>query len=148
MPVLPYERNSKGASVGKLMTSVFWDCVGVFKPLIGSIMPQSCVTQKINQVKTPSSRKLRAGVWRLQDNVPVHTAQVAIAEAYSPGLVPSGFYLFPKMKSYLQCRRFESDNSVIYAVGAQTADFFREGIAKRGHRWSKYIEVQGDYVEK
>ena len=99
----------------------------------------------------------------LQDNAPVHTAQVAVAEAercgfellphapYSPDLAPSDFYLFPKLKSHLRGRRFESDNDVICAVegylGAQTADFFREGIAKLEHRWSKCIEVQGDYVE-
>ena len=115
-------------------------------------------------IKSKRRGKLRAGVLLLQDNAPVHTAQVAVAEAercgfellphapYSPDLAPSDFYLFPKLKSHLRGRRFESDNDVICAVegylGAQTADFFREGIAKLEHRWSKCIEVQGDYVEK
>ena len=33
-------------------------------------------------------------------------------------------------------------------LGVQTAAFFFEGIAKLEHRWSKCVDVKGDYVEK
>ena len=104
------------------------------------------------------------GLLLLQDNAPVHTAQVAVAEAtkcgfellphppYSPDLAPSDFYLFPKLKSHIRGRHFESDDDVIKAVESYLKDqneaFYHEGIGMLEHRWTKCIEVKGDYVEK
>ena len=63
--------------------------------------------------KSKRRGKLRVGVLLLKDNAPVHTAQVAVAEAerrgfkrlphapYSPDLAPSDFNLFSKLKSHL-----------------------------------------------
>ena len=49
------------------------------------------------------------------------------------GTITSDFYLFP----HLQGRHFESSNDIRCAVegyiGAQTADFFQDGIAKLEH---------------
>ena len=96
--------------------------------------------------------------------MPIHTAPVAAAEAancgfellphapYSPDLAPSDFYLFPKLKTHLRGHHFGNNNEVIHAVEeyleAQDATFFRDGIAMLEHRWTKCIEVRGDYVEK
>ena len=100
----------------------------------------------------------------LQVNAPVHTAQVAMAEAescsfellpqapYSPDLAPSDFYLFLKLKSHICGRHFPNDDDIIDAVSeyleAQDTAFLPVGIAKLEHRWAKCIEVPGDYVEK
>ena len=53
---------------------------------------------------------------------------------YSPDLALSDYYLFPKLKSVLRGKRFETNNDVIEAVDAflriQQSSFFYEGIAK------------------
>ena len=52
-----------------------------------------------------------------------------------------GSDLFPKLKSVLRCKRFETNNDVIEAVDAflrvQKFSFFYEGIAKLEDRWNK-----------
>ena len=64
-------------------------------------------------IKLKHRRKLRAGVFMLQDNPPVRTAQSVGAEAtkcdlellshplYSPDLAPSDFFLSPKLKFHM-----------------------------------------------
>ena len=64
----------------------------------------------------------------MQDNAPAHTSQVAMAAAnecgfevllhptYSPDLVPSDFYLCPKLNTDLRERNFGSNEGVIDAV--------------------------------
>ena len=58
-------------------------------------------------IKSKHREKLRTAILLLQDNIPVHTTQFAMAEAaicgfkllpypsYSPDLAPYNFYLFP-----------------------------------------------------
>ena len=70
------------------------------------------------EIKLKCRENLRAGVLLLQNNVPIHTAQAAVAEAancgfelllhpsYLPDLVPSGFFLFSKLKIHLCGRHF------------------------------------------
>ena len=126
------------------MTSVFWDCEVVLMidylqkgQTINGEYYASNLRQLKEGIQSKRPGNLHAGVLLLQDYAPVHTAQVAVTEMercsfqllphapYSPGLAPPDLYLFPKLKSHLQGRRFESD--VICAVegylGAQTADF-------------------------
>ncbi|KAI8486329.1 hypothetical protein Bbelb_358280 [Branchiostoma belcheri] len=70
----------------------------------------------------------------------------------SPGLAPSDFYLFPKLKFHFRGQRFDGNDDVIDAVEAnlraQDASFFHPGKGKMQPRWTKCIEVRGDYVEK
>jgi len=71
---------------------------------------------------------------------------------YSSDLAPCDFFLFPNLKIWLRGKKFSSNKKVIAAVdayfeGFETSSFF-EGIKKLGHRWTKYVELQGDYVEK
>ena len=68
--------------------------------------------------------KLTRGVLLLQDNAPAHKSQVAMTAAtecgfkvlphppYSPGMAPSDFYLFPKLKSNLHGAQFGSEEGV------------------------------------
>ena len=73
------------------------------------------------------ARSLRAGVLLLQDNAPILTVQVAVAEAanfgfellpyspYSLDLAPSDFFLFPKLKSYLYGHHFKNNEVICTA---------------------------------
>ena len=103
------------------------------------------------------------GVLLLQDNAPVHMSQVAMTAAteggfevhpqlpYSPDMAPSGFYMFPKLKSNLRGRHFGSNECVIAAVNkyleGQEKDFYLEGISKLEQRWTKCIAWKGNYIE-
>ena len=99
-----------------------------------------------------------------QDNVPAHTFALSIAKVhesgfkllphppYSPELTPSDFFLFSNFKIWLGENRFLSDKAVIAAVDEYFKGFetwyFSEGIKKLERRWTKCVEVEGDYGEK
>ena len=100
------------------MASIFWDSQGV---VIIDYLEQGCTLNGAYACESRcSDRKsqergevLTRSVLFLQDNAPPHTSQVAMTEVtecgfeilphspYSPGLTPSDFYLFPKLKSHL-----------------------------------------------
>jgi histone-lysine N-methyltransferase SETMAR len=71
---------------------------------------------------------------------------------YSPDLVSSDFYLFPKLKPFLGSQRFSSNQEAIAAVEGYFADLtknrYRDGIMALEHRWNKCISVKKAYVEK
>ena len=108
--------------------------------------------------------KLTRGVLLLQDNAPAHTSQVIITAStecgfevlphlpHSPDMVPSDFYLFPKLNSNFCGTQFGSKEYVIAAVNEyledQEQDFYLEGISKLEQRWTKCIALKGDYIEK
>ena len=114
------------------MVSVFWDSEGII--MIECFQKGQTITghyyaselhQLKQAIKAKRRGKRRAGVLLLQDNTPVHTAQVAMAPAANCGfellphapnsldLAPSDFYLFPRLKSHLRGQRFRSNNDVI-----------------------------------
>lgn len=158
-------------SAGKVMATVFWDNQGVIMTNYlqkGSTVTGEYYTTELRQLrealKTKRRGKLRRGVLLLQDNASSHTAHIATSVArecgfellphppYSPDLAPSDFYLFPKLKEHLRGRQYTCDNDVIEAVEAFLADqgttFYQTGIELLQKRWTKCIDVQGDYVEK
>ena len=114
-------------------------------------------------IKEKKSGKLWAGVLFHQDNAPAHKAAVAMAAIqetgfelldhppYSPDLAPSDFYLFP-LKEQLRGLKFQDNSEVITAVEAfwesQDKVFFSKGILGLEKRWTKCIDLLGDYVEK
>lgn len=159
------------ASAGKILATIFWDCEGIL--LIDYLPPKEKITgnyyahlmKKLRQaIKDNRRGKLTRGVLLLHDNAPVHksrVAQAAIREcgfeelnhpAYSPDLAPSDYYLFPNLKKHLKGKRYKDDNEVKSAVEAyldkQSNSFYFHGLELLKKRWSKCIEVQGDYVEK
>jgi histone-lysine N-methyltransferase SETMAR len=158
-------------SAGKVMASIFWDCDGIILidylskgETINGNYYANLLQQLREAIKTKRRGKLGKGILLLQDNAPVHTALVAKSAArscgfqllphppYSPDLAPSDFYLFPKLKSELAGRRFETDDDVISAVETffdySDKSFFLTGLQMLEKRWTKCIEVEGDYVEK
>jgi hypothetical protein len=62
------------------------------------------------------------------------------------------FLLFGPLKGALRRTRFEDDESVIRAVSTwlreQETSWYREGMHALVSRWSKAVDVDGDYVEK
>ena len=68
--------------------------------------------------------------------------------AYSPNLVPSDYFLFPNLKKWLGGKRFGSNEEVITGTNAYFEGYYLEGIKKLETRWTKCIELKGDYVEE
>jgi len=108
--------------------------------------------------------ELSAGVLLLHYNAPVHMSaksQAAIQQCgfqqlnhppYSPDLAPSDYFLYRVMKNFFRGKRFSSDEEVKEAVTTwfeeQSKDFFLRGIKSLQQKWSKCIELLGDYIEK
>ena len=115
-------------------------------------------------IKEKRRGKLTRGVLLLQDIAPAHTSKIGKAAAkdcgfellphpsYSTDLAPSDFYLFPNMKKQLRGKVHGSDDAIKDAVmdvlGSFDKTFFHNGLELLKNRWTKCIEVQGDYVEK
>ena len=104
-------------SSGKMMATVFWDTKGVI--MLDFLPKRSTITgvyyaNLFDQLRTAVREKRRGkfskGVLLQQDNARVHTCKVAMDAverngyeliphpAYSPGLAPSDFFLFPNLK--------------------------------------------------
>ncbi|XP_077156041.1 histone-lysine N-methyltransferase SETMAR-like [Ranitomeya variabilis] len=159
------------SSGGKVMASVFWDAEGIIMVDYlekGATITGSYYAEQIRRlreaIKEKRRGKLQAGVLFHQDNAPSHKAAVAMAtiqEAgfelvehppYSPDLAPSDFFLFPRLKEHLRGKKFDDNSDVITTVGdffeGQDQEFFSKGILSLEKRWTKYIDLLGDYVEK
>ncbi|XP_073399608.1 histone-lysine N-methyltransferase SETMAR-like [Dendrobates tinctorius] len=159
------------SSAGKVMASVFLDAEGIIMVDYfekGATITGSYCAEQIRRlreaIKEKRRDKLRAGVLFHQDNAPAHKAAVAMAtiqEAgfelvenplYSPDLAPSDFFLFPRLKEHLRGKKFDDNSDVITAVGeffeGQDQEFFSKGILSLEKRWTKCIDLLGDYVEK
>ena len=108
--------------------------------------------------------KLSKGVLLQQDKARVRTCKVAMDaverngyeliphSACSPDLAPSDFFLFPNLKKDIRGLHFQSDEEVVTAfeewVNGKDPDFFSSGLMALEHRWSKYITLEGNYIEK
>lgn len=159
------------SSAGKVMASVFWDAEGIIMVEYlekGATITGSYYADQIRRlreaIKEKRRGKLRVGVLFHQDNAPAHKAAVAMAAIqetgfellehppYSPDLAPSDFYLFPRLKEHLRGKKFDDDSEVMTAVEAflegQDKEFFSKGIMGLQKRWTKCIDLLGDYVEK
>ncbi|XP_033229927.1 histone-lysine N-methyltransferase SETMAR-like, partial [Belonocnema kinseyi] len=71
---------------------------------------------------------------------------------YSPDLAPSDYYLFPNLKRCLTGKRFYSNEELIAETEAYFGDlpieYFSDGIKKLENRWTRCIDLKGEYVEK
>ena len=71
--------------------------------------------------------------------------------SYSPDLAPSNYFLFPNMKIQLAGKQYRTDDEVISAVEDvedQDEIFCTMAIQALQHRWKKYMDRKGYYVEK
>uniref|UniRef100_H2ZS50 Mos1 transposase HTH domain-containing protein n=1 Tax=Latimeria chalumnae TaxID=7897 RepID=H2ZS50_LATCH len=152
-------------SASKVMAPIFWDAKGV---LLTDYMPHktrmtgeyyASLMWKLRQaIKEKRQGMLTKGVLLLHDNVPVHNAcvaQAAIHECgfkqlnhppYSPDLAPSDY-----LEAYLCGKRFSNDEELMEVTEAwlqDTSQKYFAGIDSLQDKWSKCIEVKGDYIEK
>jgi transposase len=80
-----------------------------------------------------------------------HATTVLLQPPYSPDLAPAYFFLFPKLKSTLKGRRFESTeaiktNSLAHLRSIPKAAF-QECFGTLKKRWQRYIQSRGEYFE-
>ena len=158
-------------SAGKVMATVFWDSHGVVlidyleqgRTITGEYYA-SLLDQLKDAIKAKRPHLAKKKVLFHQDNAPAHTSTVVAAKLhnlhfevlahapYSPDLAPSDYFLFPNLKKWLAGKRFSSNNEVKAETNAYFAElnksYYTEGIKKLESRWTKCIELQGDYVEK
>ena len=70
---------------------------------------------------------------------------------YSPDLAPADFFLFPKLKTTLKGRHFQSIDEIqenaIRELRAITESEFQDAFQKWKKRWERCIASRGDYVE-
>ena len=153
------------------MASIFRDSKGLL--LIDYLPHHSSITgeyyagllRKLREaIKEKRRGKLSRGVLLLHDNAPVHKSRVAQAQiqqcgseelahpAYSPDLAPSDFHLFRVLKAHLRGQRFQDDEHIKGNVeqwfDTQPETFFSSGIVALEQRWTKCIQVLGNYIEK
>ncbi|XP_015432649.1 PREDICTED: histone-lysine N-methyltransferase SETMAR-like [Dufourea novaeangliae] len=159
-------------SAGKVMASVFWDAKGIL--LIDYLQKGKTVTGQyygmlLDKLKA-AIRENRPGMAKKKvlfhhDNAPAHSSAIAQEKLsklkfeilphppYSPDLVPSDFHVFPKLKTFLAGKRYQTNEEAMEAVNEYFGDleeshFRRVGVEKLEKRWTKCIELRGDYVEK
>lgn len=158
-------------SAGKVMASVFWNAKGIL--LIDYLEKGKTITGEyyaslLEKLKAAIAEK-RPGMAKKKvlfhhDNAPSHSSRVSQQKLtelrfqmlphppYSPDLAPSDYHLFPKLKTFLAGQKFGSNEEVIQEVNAYFEGLeethFREGITNLEERWSKCVELRGDYVEK
>ena len=167
----PPKKFKKVSSVGKVMTSVFWDSQGVIMidyfeqgRTINGAYYAAELRRLCQEIVRKRRGKLTQSVLLLQDKASAHTSQVDMTAAtecgfevlphplYSPDMAPSDFYLFPKLKSNLSGTQFGSNEGVMTVVNEyledQEEDFYLEGISKLEQRWTMCIALKGVYIEK
>ena len=97
------------------------------------------------------------------DNAPIHAsllirgylakyqASIAPHPPYSPDLATAEFSLFPKLKTTLKGRHFQTveeiQENVIRELHAITESAFQEAFKQRKKRWERSIASRGDYFE-
>jgi transposase len=80
-----------------------------------------------------------------------HQISVVPHSPYSPDLAPAGFFLFPKLKTTLKGRRFQTieeiQENVTREMRAITESAFQEAFQQWKKRWERCITSRGDYFE-
>jgi hypothetical protein len=88
-----------------------------------------------------------ASLWRQSR----HQTSVVSHPPYSPNLAPADFFLFPKLKTTLKGRRFQTteeiQESAIRELPAITENAFQEAFQQWKKRWERCIASRGDYYE-
>lgn len=158
-------------SVRKVMLICFWDVDGVLLKhfvqegqTVNAEYYAHVLKTELGPALSQHRPHLRPGRVLIQhDNARPHTAhltQAAVAELgwevlahppYSPDLAPSDFFLFGRLKSFLQGRSFRSRAGIASAVHQWAAGLkpedFEHAINQLRQRWARCVELRGDYVE-
>ena len=154
----------------KFMLSVWWDWKGVeFSELLPrnqmiNLNVYCCQLNKLNAAVKGKQPELvnRKDVIFHHDNATPHTSvatrqnllrlgwKVMLHPSYSPGIVPSDYYLFRSLQNSLNGKTFNYDEAVKSHLVQFFADkdqkFCERGIMKLPERWEKVIEQNGKYI--
>lgn len=158
-------------SAGKVMASVFWDAHGIIfvdylekgKTITGDYYC-TLLDRLAEEIKKKRPHLAKKKVVYHHDNAPAHSSLKSMAKIhdlhfellahppYSPDLAPSDYYLFPNLKRWLQGKRFYTNEEVKWETEAYFGDldktYYKKGIEMLKNRWTKCIELKGDYVEE
>jgi len=114
-------------------------------------------------------RRKRPELWENQtwmlhhDNAPAHASLIRSYLAkhqtsfvshppYSPDLAPADFFLFPKLKTTLKGRRFQTKEEIqenaIRELRTITESAFQEAFQQWKKRWERCIARRGGYFER
>lgn len=155
---------------GKVFASVFWDAHGIIhidylkKGEKCNAEYYTALLDRLNdKIKTKRPHLAKKKILFHQDNAPSHTAVLTKEKfkqlgwellrhpPYSPDLAPSDYYLFSKLKLWLQGKKFYSNEEVETETEAYfealSSDHYKKGIEMLKDRWTKCIELDGDYIE-
>jgi len=141
------------------MATVFWDSQGVI--YIDYLEKGKTVT---GLYYAELLGRFAAELLFYHNNAPANTSALAKAKLvelgyellphppYSPDLAPCDFFLLPSLKKSFAGQKFAPNEEVVAATETYFADleepYFSVGLKKLEHRWVKFIELKGDYVEK
>jgi len=80
-----------------------------------------------------------------------HEANVVPQPPYSPDLAPADFFLFPKLKSSLKGRRFQTveeiEENSIWDLHAILQNAFQDALQNWKQCWERCIKSEGEYFE-
>jgi len=153
------------------MLVVFFDWKGIvhheFVPR-GQMVNKQFYQEVLAHLRDAVRRK-RPEMWENQtcmlhhDNAPAHASLIIRSylakyhtsfvrhPPYSPDLAPADFSLFPKLKTTLKGRRFQTieeiQENAIRELCAITESAFQEAFQQLKKRWERYIASRGDYFE-
>jgi len=125
---------------------------------------QGVVARLRDAVRRKRSELRENQTWMLhQDNAPAHASLlirsypakhqtfVVPHPPHSPDLPPADFFPFPKLKTTLKGRRFQTIEEIqetsIRELSAITKNAFQEAFQQWKKRWERCIASRGDYCE-
>jgi hypothetical protein len=87
----------------------------------------------------------------VRDFLAKHATTVLPQPLYSPDLAPADFFLFPKLKSTLKGRHFESIEAIktnsLAHLRSIPKTAFQEFFRTLKKRWQRCIQSRGEYFE-
>lgn len=155
----------------KVMLTVFFDANGVIHH---EFLPQGETVNRFYYLGVlrrlrENIRRKRPELWRSKswvlhhDNAPAHSSllirdycaksetTVLPQPPYSPDLAPADFFLFPKLKSTLKGRRFDSIDAIkessLEQLRAIPKEAYKSAFQSWKHRWQRCVVSKGEYFE-
>ena len=153
------------------MLVIFFDWQGVihkeFVPegeTINAVYYKGVMERLLNRIRRVRPGMCESGEWfLLHNNAPSHNATIIkqfLAQwkvtvfdhpPYLTDLAPADYFLFPKVKSHLKGRPFDSISDIQTAVTSTlntiAKDNFYKGIQKKYDRANQCIQLEGMYIE-
>ena len=146
------------------MASAFWNSNGIL--LINYLEKGRTINSDYNCafLDRLEKKSQENGLIFLQDNASAHKSIKTMPKInelhfelpphppYYPDLAPSVFCLLLNLKIWLQRQRFSSNEEFKWKThdyfGGFDESYYKRGIEMLNDRWTKCIELKGDYVKE